>query len=101
MRNGDEASPGIILARLALLVKMLITLEACGSFGLNLFFTYVFYHCPATSMQNSDEALLSIIWSVKLFLMKMLISLEPCGIFGSSFVYKCILTLSSRWYAER
>ena len=33
MRNGDEASPNIILADLALLVKMLITLEPCGSFG--------------------------------------------------------------------
>ena len=30
MRNGDEASPGTILAGLALLVKMLITLELCG-----------------------------------------------------------------------
>ena len=66
MRNGDEASPSIILAGLALLVKVLITLEPCGSFG-SIFFSYVFYHCPATSMQNSEEASLSIIWSVKLF----------------------------------
>ena len=55
MRNGDEASPSIILAGLALLVKMFISLELCGSFGSN-FFTYVFLHCPATRMQNSDEA---------------------------------------------
>ena len=33
MRNGDEASPSIILAGLALLLKMVITLELCGSFG--------------------------------------------------------------------
>ena len=33
MQNDDEASPSIILAGLALLVKMLITLELCGSFG--------------------------------------------------------------------
>ena len=33
MQNGDEASPSIILAGLALLVKMLITLEMCGAFG--------------------------------------------------------------------
>ena len=33
MRNGDGASPSIILAGLALLVKMLITLELCGPFG--------------------------------------------------------------------
>ena len=33
MRNGDEASPSIILAGLALFVKMRINLEPCGSFG--------------------------------------------------------------------
>ena len=33
MRNGDEASPSITLAGLALLVKILITLKPCGSFG--------------------------------------------------------------------
>ena len=36
MHNGEEASPSIILAGQALLVKMLITLEPCGSFGSNL-----------------------------------------------------------------
>ena len=64
MRNGDEASHSIILA---LLVKMVITLEPCGSFGSIFFITYVFLHSPATSMQSSDEASLSIVWSVKLF----------------------------------
>ena len=34
-------------------------------------------------------------------LVKMLITLEPHGIFGSNFVYYCILTLPSRWYAKR
>ena len=33
--------------------------------------------------------------------MKMFISLELRGIFCSNFVYYCILTLSSRWYAKR
>ena len=33
MQNSDEASPSIILAGLALLVRMLINLEPCGSFG--------------------------------------------------------------------
>ena len=33
MENDDEASPSIILAGLAILVKMLITLELCCSFG--------------------------------------------------------------------
>ena len=32
MRNGDEASPSIILAGRSLLVKMLINHELCGSF---------------------------------------------------------------------
>ena len=35
MQTGDEASPSIILAGEALLVKMLITLEPCGAFGSN------------------------------------------------------------------
>ena len=67
MRYGDEASPSIILAGLALLVEMLIALDLCGSFCSKFSFSYVFLHCPATSMQISDEASLSIIWSVKLF----------------------------------
>ena len=33
MQNGEEASQSIILAGLALLVKMLINLEPCASFG--------------------------------------------------------------------
>ena len=40
MQKGDEASPSIILAGRALLVKMLITLEPHGIFGQNLY-TYV------------------------------------------------------------
>ena len=35
MKKGDEASPSIILASQALLVKMLITLAPHGIFGLN------------------------------------------------------------------
>ena len=35
MQKGDEASPSIILAGRALLVKMLITLEPRGAFGSN------------------------------------------------------------------
>ena len=35
MKKGDEASPSIILAGRALLVKMLITLEPHGIFGSN------------------------------------------------------------------
>ena len=35
MQNGGEASPSIILAGQALLVKMLIPVEPCGAFGSN------------------------------------------------------------------
>ena len=38
MQNGDEASPSIILAGQALLVKKLITLELSGSFGSNFLY---------------------------------------------------------------
>ena len=36
MQNGDEASLSITLAGRASFVKMLITFEPCGAFGLNL-----------------------------------------------------------------
>ena len=32
---------------------------------------------------------------------KLLITLDSRGIIGSNFVYLCILTLSSHWYAKR
>ena len=35
MQKGDKASPSIILAGQALLVKMLIPLEPCAAFGSN------------------------------------------------------------------
>ena len=38
MQNGDKASPSSILAGQALLVKMFITLEPCGSFGSNFLY---------------------------------------------------------------
>ena len=63
MRNGDEDSPCIILAGLALLMKMLIFHEPCGSFGSKKNYLCIF---TLSSMQNNDEASLSIIWSVKL-----------------------------------
>ena len=66
-----------------------------------ILYTYVFYHCPATGMQNGDEALSIIVLAGQALLMKMLITLEPCSVFGSNFEYLCILTLSSNWYAKR
>ena len=41
MRNGYEASARIILVGLALLVKMLITLEPRASFGTNFLYLHV------------------------------------------------------------
>ena len=62
--------------------------------------TYVFKHCPVTGMQNGDEASPSIILGSSSF-SENAHNLEPHGIFGSNFVYYCILTLSSCWYAKR
>ena len=42
MQNGDEASPNIILAGRAHLVKMLITLELHGIFSSNVACSYSF-----------------------------------------------------------
>ena len=39
-------------------------------------------------------------WPIKLFLVKMLFTLVPHSIFCSKFVYLCILTLPSNWYAK-
>ena len=54
-KKDDEASPNIILAGQALLVKMLITLE------MQIVYTYVFLHCPATGIKKGDEASPNII----------------------------------------
>ena len=50
MQNGDEASPSIILAGQALLVKMLITLEPHGIFASNFVYLCILTlssHCHA------------------------------------------------------
>ena len=101
MQYGDEASPSIILACRALLVKMLTTVEPHGIFGSNFVYIYVFYHCPATGIEKGDEASPSIILAGRALLVKMLITLEPHGILSSNFVNLCILTLSSHWYEKR
>ena len=92
----DKASPSIILASQALLVKLLISLEPHGIFGSN--FVYL---CILTLSSQCDEASPSIILAGRALLVKMLITLEPHGIFGSNFVYLCILTMSSHWYKNR
>ena len=86
MRKCDEASPSIILAGRALLVKMLITLEPHGIFGSN--FVYL---CISTLSshwyEKYDKASPSIILASQALLVKMLIALELHGIFGSNFVH--------------
>ena len=102
MQNGDEASPSIILAGRALLVKMLITVKPHGIYiGSNFVYIYVFYHCPATGMKKGNEASPIIILAGRALLVKILITLEPHGILGSNFVNLCILTLPSHWYEKR
>ena len=100
MQNGDAASPSIILAGRALLMKMLITLEPRGIFCSN-FVYYCILHCPTAGMRNGDEVSPSINLAGQTLLVKMLITLEQYGIFGSNFIYLCILTLSSHWYEKR
>ena len=47
-----------------------------------ILYTYVFYHCPATGMEKDDEATPSIILAGRAILVKMHITLEPRGAFG-------------------
>ena len=43
MQNGDEASPSIILAGQALLMKMLITLSVTVCYTADLYFVQILY----------------------------------------------------------
>ena len=79
MQTGDEASPSIILAGRALLMKMLITLELCYilfKFCILLCFNIVqsLVWETVTRLQRAS------IWPVKL-LVKMLKTLGPHGVF--------------------
>ena len=66
MQKGDEASPSIILAGQALLVKMLITLERRGIFGSNFL-----YLCILTLVCITVRRLhRASFWTVELFLSK-------------------------------
>ena len=81
MKKCDEASPSIILAGQALLVKMLITLEPHGIFGSN--FVYL---CNLTLSSHWYEKKVTRLhresfWPVEL-LVKMLITLAPHYAFG-------------------
>ena len=87
MKKGDKASPNIILAGRALLMKMLITLEPYDMLGSNLY-TQIFQHFPVTGMPNGDEASSSIILFSRAIFIKMVITLELRCIFCSHF---CLL----------
>ena len=58
-----------------------------------ILYTYVFKHYPATGMKKCNEALPSIILAGRALLVKMLITLEPDGKIGSNLIYLCIITL--------
>ena len=87
------------MAGRALLVKMLITIEPMV-YLVQILYTYVFSHCPATGMKKCEEASPIISLAGRALLVKMHITLELHGIFGSNFVHICILTLSSHWYEK-
>ena len=75
MKKGDKASPSIILAGRALLVKMVITLGPHG-----IFYLYFVYLCILTLSshwyEKGDEASLVLILAGRALLVKVLITLE-------------------------
>ena len=99
MKKCDEASPSIILADQALLVKMLITLEQDGIFGSNLVYLCILV-LSSHWYEKGDEASPSNILAGQALLVKMLVTLEPHRIFCSNSVYLGIFTLSSHWYEK-
>ena len=81
MQNGDEASPSIIFAGQALLMKMLITLELRGIFCSN--FLYILLHFNIVQplvCETVTRLYRASIWPFKL-LVKMLKTLGPHGVF--------------------
>ena len=70
MQKGDEASPNIILASRALLVKMPINLELHGIFGSNFVYLCILT-LSSRWMKKCDEASPSIILVGQALLVKM------------------------------
>ena len=77
MKKDDEASPSIILAGQALLVKLLITLKPHGIFGSNFVYFCILTLSSHKYEKKCDEALPSIILAGRALLLKMLLTLEP------------------------
>ena len=69
MQKGDKASPNILLACRALLVKMIITLELHGIFGLNFVDLYILT-LSSHRYEKCDEASPSIILAGQALLVK-------------------------------
>ena len=68
MQKGDEASPSIILAGRALLVKMFITLEPDGIFGLNFVHLCILTLSSHWYEKNVTRLHRASFWPVELFL---------------------------------
>ena len=66
MQKGDEASPNIILAGQAPLVKMLITLELHCIFGSNFVYSCILT-LPATGIKKVTRLHQASFWPVELF----------------------------------
>ena len=92
MQNSEEASPSIILAGGALLVKMLISMEPRGAFDSNFV-----YFCILTLSSHwfskHRQGFTGHYFGQSSFLVKMLITLGPHGIFSSYFACLYSLTL--------
>ena len=67
MQKGDEASPSIILARQALLVKMLINLEPHGIFGSNFVYLCILTLSRHWYEKNVTRLHRASFWPVELF----------------------------------
>ena len=67
MQNGDEASPNIILAGRALLVKMRITFELHGIFASHFFILLYFNIVQPLVCETVTRLHRASFWPVKLF----------------------------------
>ena len=99
MKKCDKASPSIILAGRALLVKMLITLEPDGIFGSNFVYLCILTLSSTWYAKTVTRLRRASFWG-RALLMKMFKTFVPHGIFCSNFAYLCILTLPSHWYEK-
>ena len=67
MQNVDEASPSIILAVRALLVKMLTPLEPRGAFGSNFVYLCIFNIVQPLVRKKVTTLHRALFWLIQLF----------------------------------